>query len=82
MKLLRLTLDEQTVRMARKRAAERGMSLTSHIADVLRQELHRSPSPTQGMNVRPFVGIKRGLRQAIRHRQGKRVAGLKLHRAG
>jgi putative transcriptional regulator len=26
-----------------------------------------------------FDSIQRGLQQAIRHRQGKRVAGLKLH---
>lgn len=26
-----------------------------------------------------YASIKRGLQQAIRHRQGKRVAGLKLH---
>jgi hypothetical protein len=26
-----------------------------------------------------FASIKRGLRQAIRHRKGKRVARLKLH---
>lgn len=26
-----------------------------------------------------FAGIKRGLRQAVRHRQGKRVGGLRLH---
>ena len=26
-----------------------------------------------------FASIKRGLRQAARHRQGKRVAGLRLH---
>ena len=26
-----------------------------------------------------FVSIKRGLQQAIRHRKGKRVPGLKLH---
>ena len=26
-----------------------------------------------------FASIKRGLEQAIRHRNGKRVAGLKLH---
>ena len=26
-----------------------------------------------------FASIKRGLEQAIRHRKGKRVAGLKLH---
>lgn len=28
---------------------------------------------------KPFAGIKRGLEQAIRHRKGGRVAGLKLH---
>ena len=28
---------------------------------------------------RAFASIKRGLEQAIRHRKGKRVAGLKLH---
>ncbi len=26
-----------------------------------------------------YASLKRGLQQAIRHRQGKRVAGLKLH---
>ena len=26
-----------------------------------------------------FASIKRGLQQALRHRKGKRVAGLKLH---
>lgn len=28
---------------------------------------------------RAFASIRRGLEQAIRHRKGKRVAGLKLH---
>ena len=31
------------------------------------------------MTKRAFASIKRGLEQAIRHRNGRRVSGLKLH---
>ena len=31
------------------------------------------------MMTKAFASIKRGLRQAIRHRKGDRVAGLRLH---
>ena len=31
------------------------------------------------MTNRAFASIKRGLEQAIRHRKGKRVSGLRLH---
>lgn len=39
MKNLTITLDEETVRLARIRAAERDMSLSRFVGDALRREL-------------------------------------------
>lgn len=41
MKIVAISLDKETVRLARKRAGELGMSLSGFIVNVLRKELRR-----------------------------------------
>jgi len=41
MKNLTITLDEETARLARVRAAEREMSLSRYVGEALRKELRR-----------------------------------------
>ena len=42
MKILAITLDEETARLARKRAGELGMSLSRFIGEVVRKELRHA----------------------------------------
>jgi hypothetical protein len=50
MKNVTVTLDDQTAEWARAHAAERGMSLSRYIGEVLRQQLPRAQAYERAMN--------------------------------
>lgn len=49
MKNVTVTLDDQTAEWARAHAAERGMSLSRYIGEVLRQQLPRAQAYERAM---------------------------------
>lgn len=66
LKNITITLDEQTAARARVEAAERGMSLSRYIGEVLREKDHGADAYAEGMR-RYFAN-----KFALRRRPGER----------
>ena len=50
MKNITITLDEQTAEWARAHAAEKGMSLSRYVGEVLRRSMDKAVAYEQAMN--------------------------------
>ena len=50
MKNITITLDEQTAKWAREQAAEKGLSLSRYVGEVLRKELPKAQAYERAMN--------------------------------